>query len=88
MLNVFVAHDPGMRGEVAHSDGDGMGQPHDDGAAIYGNGYSAAIDGNGWGSGDGEPSLGGDGPVWDPQTWPITSSCNQIGDSMGTWRVA
>jgi len=80
----FAAHDPGMRGEVAHSDGDGDGQPHDHGAAIYGNGY-AAIDGDGWGSGDGEPR--GDGPVWDPQTWHITSSCREIGDSMGMWRV-
>ena len=83
----FAAHDPGMRGTVAHADGDGDGQPHDDGAAIYGNGYGSSIIGDGWGAGDGERSLTGDGPIWDPQTWHVTSSCCEIGDSMGMWRV-
>ena len=76
-----------MRGTVAHADGDGDGQPHDDGAAIYGNGYGSSIIGDGWGAGDGERSLTGDGPIWDPQTWHVTSSCCEIGDSMGMWRV-
>lgn len=83
----FAAHDPGMRGEVAHADGDGMGQPRDGTGDGWGCGYSDG-NGNGWGAGDGERSLTGDGPVWDPQTWHITSSCREIGDSMGMWRVA